>query len=271
MQGTPSSFLLDGVEGCHYYEPMRGAVAAARTKKLKRWHQVIITMIGRIGLAAVLWVFLGTGSAHATLLPPVTVGGTEWLQPLDFVNYTWNAISTVCDVTTGACNGSLGGNDLTGWTWADVDDLNALFNHYIGSPALGPGPSTISGDLGTDWVESMTADGFLSVIDVSELEYITGNLRTSFDATSTYLGRISTSRMLDGFGNILFEQSFAVTSSTFAKNALSSDTGVWFVRDPNAVSVPITDTLALVGAGLCALGFTNRKRAILEFSRPSYR
>ena len=29
---------------------------------------------------------------------------------------------------------------MTGWTWADTDDVNALFNFYIGSSQLGPGP-----------------------------------------------------------------------------------------------------------------------------------
>ena len=33
---------------------------------------------------------------------------------------------------------------MTGWTWATTDDVNALFNFYIGSKQLGPGPDNFS-------------------------------------------------------------------------------------------------------------------------------
>ena len=39
---------------------------------------------------------------------------------------------------------------MNGWTWASIDDLNALFNVYI-DPAvyvLGPGPDTVAIGLG---------------------------------------------------------------------------------------------------------------------------
>ncbi len=64
-------------------------------------------------------------------MAPATVNGVEWLQPVDFVNLSWNDINTVCDATSGFCNGSLNGNDITGWTWASLDDANGLFNYFL--------------------------------------------------------------------------------------------------------------------------------------------
>jgi hypothetical protein len=110
----------------------------------------------------VLIVTVMAGQANADLNPPVTVNELEWLQPVDFVSYSWNDISTVCNATTGSCSGSLGGNDLTGWTWASVDDVNGLFNKYLASSGLvlGPGPDSEAA-FGDFWISGMTQDGFL--------------------------------------------------------------------------------------------------------------
>lgn len=68
------------------------------------------------------------------------VDGKQWMQPKWFTNIEWVTISQLCP--GGACAGSLNGVDLTGWTWATPDDLNGLFNFYIGAATLGPGPSS---------------------------------------------------------------------------------------------------------------------------------
>ncbi len=235
-------------------------------------------MTGRIGLAAALWVFLGGVSANAALLPPVTVVGTAWLQPLDFVSYDWNAISTVCDPTSGFCNGSLGGNDITGWTWASVDDANALFNYYIGVPALGPGPSSVDGyPSGPNWFAPIQAAGFLPTYTYSDssrdLTFIVGKLRNtlSYDSAYAHVGRVGiSSNATEGFTDV----SFADTNSTVDKAfpATVYGYGAWLYQgDLSTIAVSTTDTLALVGLGLCVLGFTSRKRTILNFSILHYR
>ncbi len=58
----------------------------------------------------------------------ITVNGNEWLQPALFTNLSWNDINAVCPA--GVCSGELNGYDMTGWTWASIDDVNALFNSY---------------------------------------------------------------------------------------------------------------------------------------------
>ena len=68
----------------------------------------------------------------------IMVDGREWAQVDLFTNLSWNQINAICPM--GVCAGTLNGHDMTGWTWASVEDLNALFNHYVGIEALGPGP-----------------------------------------------------------------------------------------------------------------------------------
>ncbi len=89
-------------------------------------------------------------------LDTVSVDGREWAQVDLFTNLSWNDINAVCP--EGACVGILNGHDMTGWTWASVDELNALFNFYIGSNAIGPGAD----DQYTDPANSAWAPAFFS-------------------------------------------------------------------------------------------------------------
>ena len=60
----------------------------------------------------------------------VKVEGREWLQPIDFTNYSYNQLSEVCP--GGVCSGTLPGStiDLTGYNWASSDDIRLLFKEY---------------------------------------------------------------------------------------------------------------------------------------------
>ena len=64
----------------------------------------------------------------------VTVDGKEWLQPKDFVSYSYNQVSEVCP--EGVCTGKLPGSNvnLTGYIWASIDDAESLFSYYSESP-----------------------------------------------------------------------------------------------------------------------------------------
>ena len=61
---------------------------------------------------------------------PVRVDGKEWLQPINFVNYSYDQISEVCP--RGICEGNLPGSnvDLTGYFWASSKDVQSLFDLY---------------------------------------------------------------------------------------------------------------------------------------------
>jgi hypothetical protein len=192
------------------------------------------------------------GQANADLQPPVTVNELEWLQPVDFQGYTWSAINTVCNATTGTCNGSLGGNDLTGWTWAGVDDINGLFNHYIGSLTLGPGPDRAdSGIIEDSWLQAMFADGFLLTGGSGPPAYIEGRLRDSFDAGNGYIGSMFWAFVLECCE---FDYDIATSNRYLGKNQLSSDgIGAWFYRPLDSDNDMICDHNTAV-TGVCIAG-----------------
>jgi hypothetical protein len=103
----------------------------------------------------------GMGVLQVTVpFPTVEVDGQEWLQPAAFTGLSWNQIDAVCPSETGVCEGVLKGYNLSGWTWASVDDLNALFNHYIGSNQMGPGPDFFMAGTDSTWGTAFFDDGW---------------------------------------------------------------------------------------------------------------
>lgn len=89
---------------------------------------------------------LGCPLPFATVLAP---DRNEWSQPMEFLGLTWDEVNSVCP--DGVCTGVLNGYDVTGWTWATIEQANAVFNSYGHSPLMGPGPDTYSARGGTYW------------------------------------------------------------------------------------------------------------------------
>lgn len=92
----------------------------------------------------------------------IRVDGKEWYQPDLFSNLSWNEINAICP--EGVCNGTLNGHDMTGWTWASLKDINDLFNYYLGSELLGPGPDRV--ELAPDAGSNIFEDGWLPTVKV---------------------------------------------------------------------------------------------------------
>lgn len=88
----------------------------------------------------------------------ISVAGGEWAQVDLFADLSWDDIKTVCPA--GVCSGVLNGFDMTGWMWASVEDLNSLFNHYIGFEALGPGPDSYAEGKNSEWAPAFFNDGW---------------------------------------------------------------------------------------------------------------
>ncbi len=80
----------------------------------------------------------------------VTMNGKAWAPMNGFGDLSWDDINAVCPVTNGGhclVGGKLMEYDMTGWTWASVDDVNGLINANLGSEAIGPGPDSLPSSL----------------------------------------------------------------------------------------------------------------------------
>lgn len=207
---------------------------------------------------------LVTVSSLAHTLPIVTVDGKEWLQPKDFIDLTWNTIAGVCDPVTGDCGvGSLGPvTDMDSWTWASVDDLNALMN-TLGGGWLGPGPDSEIWVPYDSWFPAFLAAGFALTYDIDPAyRAIFGITRTvGFDVVPeggpvAYFGGPTSDQFDDFCCDIAYSNQFTpLDDSPFL-------TGGWFFRtgQVSPPAVPISSTAALFGLGLAALRITRRTR-----------
>lgn len=113
-----------------------------------------------VTLAYTVWA--SVAQAATPITDTVIVDGKEWAQVEFFAPALWADINAVCP--GGACTngGTLQGYDMTGWTWATINDVNSLFNHYIGSPELGPGPDEYFGSP-SDFAFTFFTDGWNAV------------------------------------------------------------------------------------------------------------
>lgn len=106
--------------------------------------------------------------------PTVTIDGKVWLRPEDFP-YTAEEISAICPPPSGVCSGRLpirlsplgvpGGNfDLSGYTWASVEEVITLYNGYgVDPPFTDTAGDQIRGEQAA--VDSM-ADNFYFSYDL---------------------------------------------------------------------------------------------------------
>ena len=79
-------------------------------------------------------------------VPITTSSSKKWLQPADFIGYTYDQINAVCP--GGACSGTLPGSkfNLTGYTWASAEEVSGLFNAYGVTPPFTAPFQTRSGE-----------------------------------------------------------------------------------------------------------------------------
>lgn len=153
----------------------------------------------------------------------VTVDGKEWAQVNIFENLvTWNDINEVC--SSGPCDGILAGYDMSDWHWASVDEMNQLFNFYIGSNELGPGPDTYF-ELGSTWGPAFFSDGWIPTSgDGALLDGIGGITRSCADATNCYIASLTDYH--------ISAEDIARTAGTTPKSQMNVNVGAWFYRTP---------------------------------------
>jgi hypothetical protein len=120
----------------------------------------------------------------------IIVNGREWAQPDLFIGLSWDEIKAVCSAQTGACSGLLNGYKMTGWTWASLDDVTALFNFYLGSEVLGVHKVEFVREFDSLWLPKFFDDGWHSVVSDRKLVWgVTRTARTDeSEAFAPYIG-----------------------------------------------------------------------------------
>jgi hypothetical protein len=156
----------------------------------------------------------------------ITVNGNEWLQPALFTNLSWNDINAVCP--EGVCAGVLNGINMNGWTWASVKDMNDLFNYYIGSELLGPGPAE-SGL--TDELESnMFRDGWAHTFEDNDT--MVGYVKEIAGWTKNGLNTDTNQAYSAAWSELVSRSAYAIQTNNSINKTYAYGNGAWFYRLP---------------------------------------
>lgn len=177
----------------------------------------------------------------------------EWLPLTTVTNFSWAEIDGVCQSlfeTPGACNGSLGGTDLTGWTWASRVEVNTLIGEFMVAAGDLTPPINISsgggyGTMGFNWGQAVIAAMGTTAPSV-------GNYTLGFtNGGRTGPGDYS---WLCAGGPCVWD-SYAAANDRFGGK--SEFWGGWFYR---AAVVPEPSSMALMLAGAALLVGLQRRR-----------
>lgn len=184
-----------------------------------------------------------------------SITNVEWRQLTDSYSLEWTQVSNVCSLTTGVCNGAIGGVDMSGWTWANGLAVAKLFNDLGASFELG----SISSAQSAHFTGSAAMGYSVFITGVA------GQSQGAFFATSHSAGgggqpprwgiRGWTRDQEAIFGSTRARADFAESFVTsFDVNepyppSASSSIGVWLYRSVTSVPEPSAYWSLLVGLG----------------------
>jgi len=138
----------------------------------------------------------------------------------------------VCPAPSGICaeDGVLNGYSMAGWTWAQSDDVNGVFNHYIEAhtsrPTLGPGPDRVT-DLSIDpAVHAFFEDGWRATTENEFDTTLQGYLRVWMGTSGPLVG-LALERRNEGFADTFSTESYAAGGG----DTVGPYFGAWFYRD----------------------------------------
>lgn len=206
-------------------------------------------------------VLIGSSMAvqGASITATVTVGANNWAQVNLFTFLTWDEINTQCPAGVCGAASVLNGWDMDGWKWADVNDVNGLFNHYIGSDAFGPdsiGMETIS------LMDGILADGWEPTADYywNGFNYIHDILIMGFHANTVPRACCGNAATIEdrevNTAGVPFSHS-TYWSNGDGSAVASESIGAWFYRPSE---VPIPASTWLFGSAILGLGVVKRKK-----------
>lgn len=158
------------------------------------------------------------GCPTIPLLDTVFIVDRRWAQFYFFPSTTWHDVNAACPPPTGNCFGKIGDVDVSGWTWATGDEVNALLNAFLDN-VLGPFPD---------------------FIDVSGITPLSPNIFEYFEAEDD-LGSMDLFGWTREEANIVEGHSYGVHCSgvTGDNECFDLRAGSWDYGTPTAKTLPI--------------------------------
>jgi hypothetical protein len=183
----------------------------------------------------------------------VTVDGKDWAQVNLFTGLSWAEMDAVCPAGICVDTGMLNGYDMLGWSWVSADGVNDLFNTYIGSAQLGPGPDNYL-DVPGDFAAAFFNDGW----EATQHAFPSPDL--PLQNSSETVGLMSDNGTLVGVIGYLDSPSIGIANTnTDISDPANISIGGWFSRP--AANAPTPATLGLFSLSLVGLGWVRRMKA----------
>ena len=185
----------------------------------------------------VIWVAvlspLGAGSSSAA----PTVDGKQWRELYETTGLTWSQVASVCP-TDGQtpCAGTVGGKDLTGWTWGTSDQVRNLLDDYA------PGLATADPPVVTGIDGFWASISFLSVMRWTTYQSSTYSY---YEWTGGWTASTDTESGLPVTGFASYSHRLAGSTATGSiglgteADAASSIRGVWLWRPSGDYTAPV--------------------------------
>lgn len=210
---------------------------------MKQWTKWTAVAAALTGLA---------GSASAGYVDSLS---REWLPLTTVTGYSWDQIDAVCQnnaEAAGACGGSLGSVDLTGWTWASRDDVLALMGEFMVAAGDSTPVSAIASTHGYGtsvyrWAEAITAAMDITAPGLDSRTF-------GFTSTNYYYAWVC-------HGGPCGWQSYAAASERYG--GASDFFGGWFYRASGTtghVPEPSSTALLLAAGAAVLLNRLSRRR-----------
>lgn len=201
----------------------------------------------------ILFAFLLMTSSTSTITwaGPI-IEGREWLQPADFLGYSWNDFNAVC--AGGPCVGSVGvsGPDITGWTWASIFEVGDLFSSGTGHPG---GMSLYDSAQASEVFDFLSDTGFERTSTAQQaIDFGVAGVAGFSSTQSLVSGEAFTGFIQAGLFPEFFVGSIISTIHTQPADIATEFYGAWLYR---TVNVPSPHSLGLF---LLALALLANKR-----------
>jgi hypothetical protein len=160
----------------------------------------------------------------------VFAGDNEWLQPADFLGYSPLEVAAVCPPPSGLCSGFLPGSniDLTGYTWASLTDVVALYNEdYDADPPVEL--DLFDSYSGVHEFSSQISSDFQPV---SSIPTVDCNYLLAVGGLAQYYSKASNAYFLIGTADPDCNDSYGYVSyDQFCASCSDDEQQPWFLRD----------------------------------------